>query len=140
MSTAVQRNVEHRREVYGHLRLPLLQQLAFIHNLNVRDLAEIFGCSKSYIAEVFNHKKLPSLELAIRISRYFETTTDDLFGWRVDDDGSRRPLVVELPGTRQLIRLKTTDKTHGSMALIRMVSEEIQKQEKQEREGKDGRG
>lgn len=97
MSTGLQLAVEQTRAVYDTMPRPLLSQLCKLHRLSVRDFANIFGISKSHAEEIINHKKLPALDLAIRIARYWELTTDDLFGWRVDDDGSRRPLLIALP-------------------------------------------
>jgi hypothetical protein len=68
---------------------------------------------------------MPSLELAVRIGRYFEVNTDDLFAWRVADDGARRPLLIELPGTRKLLRLSVKKEAHGSLELVKAISESL---------------
>lgn len=84
---------------------PLLQQICAVHSISVRDFASIFGISKTFAAEIIAHQKFPSLELAVRISRYWEVAVEDLFGWRIDDDGARRPLLVIDPGTGRARKL-----------------------------------
>jgi transcriptional regulator with XRE-family HTH domain len=121
MRTALQRGIDEQREVYDHLAKPLLAQLAVIHGLTVRDVSQIFGISKSHAAEILSHKKVPSLEVSFRLARYFEVTVDDLFGWMLDDDGNRRPLVVLVGG--KLIRLKSQDRSHDALALVKQVAE-----------------
>lgn len=114
--TYVQSIIEGVREFYGTLRMPLLAQLAKIHGLSVRDLAAIWGISKSHASDILSHKKVPDLELAFRIARYFEVTVDDLFGMRFDDDGSRRPLVMIGPD-RKLIQLSHNNRKHSALWL-----------------------
>ena len=97
MNTNIQSTIERQRSHYAKLGKPLLQYMAEIHGLTVRQFAAVFGIGKSHAAEILHHRVLPSLELAVRIARYFDTNADELFGWRVDDDGARRPVVVELP-------------------------------------------
>ena len=104
MQSNLQVGIDQQREVYGHLRFPLLQQLCRIHSLTVRDVATIFGIGKSHAQEIITHQKAPSLELAFRLARYFEVTVDELFGWRFDDSGERRPLVIEL-SNKVLVKL-----------------------------------
>ena len=127
MRTALQRGLDEQREVYDHLAKPLLAQLAAIHGLTVRDVSQIFGISKSHAAEILSHKKVPSLEVAFRLARYFEVTVDDLFGWMLDDDGNRRPLVVEVGG--RLIRLKSQVPAHDALALVKRVAEAMREKE-----------
>ena len=88
----IQRCNEKAREFYGDS--PLLSRIAAAHQITLRDFSSIFGISKSLAGEVLNHTTFPKLELAVRISRYFEVTVEELFGWRIDDDGKRRPLLV----------------------------------------------
>lgn len=104
---------------------PLLAQLAEIHDISVRDFASIFGISKSYAEEILNHKKFPSLELAVRIARYYECSTDEIFGWRIDDDGVRRPLVVRLPGSETYVTLNARNMSHGALALLVDMAEKV---------------
>lgn len=93
--TTIQIAIERQRKEYAKLGTPLLQFMVKIHNLSQRQFAEIFGISKFHAEDLLKHRVMPSLELAVRIARYFETNVDELFAWRVDDTGDRRPLVVE---------------------------------------------
>ena len=123
MHSNLQVGIDQQREVYGHLRFPLLQQLCRIHSLSVRDVATIFGIGKSHAQEIITHQKAPSLELAFRLARYFEVTVDELFGWRFDDSGERRPLVIEL-SNKVLVRLSAARKSDQAMELVRAVAED----------------
>jgi DNA-binding XRE family transcriptional regulator len=97
---------EKARAVYGAQgQPPLLQQICAVHGISIRDFASIFGISKTFAAEIIGHQKFPSLELAVRICRYWEVTVEDLFGWRIDDGGERRPLLVIDPGTGKVRKL-----------------------------------
>ena len=89
---------------------PLLTWICKSHQITIRDFAAIFGISKSHAAEIINHQSFPSLELAVRISRYWECTVEELFGWRVDDDGARRPLLVVDVNTGQVRKLVGKDR------------------------------
>jgi DNA-binding XRE family transcriptional regulator len=73
---------------------PLLALICQAHGITIRDFAKIFGISKSHAAEIIAHRKLPDLELAVRICRYWAVTVEELFSWRIDDTGERRPLLV----------------------------------------------
>jgi len=84
---------------------PLLQRICTAHGITLRDFAAIFEISKSLAGEVLSHKALPKLELAVRVARYFEVTVEELFGWRIDDDGKRRPLLVIDQETGQVMKL-----------------------------------
>jgi transcriptional regulator with XRE-family HTH domain len=127
MSTALQVDLERKREVYGHLQKPLIAQLCFLFGLTVRDVAEIFGISKSHAAEVLNHEKFPSLDVALRMARYWEVSCEDLWGWMLDDTGERRPLVVEFE--KRLIRLSSRDPHHQTMQIIEDVVADLRRQE-----------
>jgi transcriptional regulator with XRE-family HTH domain len=124
MRTNVQIGIERQRAVYEMPRT-LLAQLAEVHSISVRDFAKIFGISKSYAEEILNHKKMPSLELGIRIARYYELSTDELFSWRVDDDGARRPLVVRLPGSETYMTLNASNRNHSALALLATLAEKV---------------
>jgi transcriptional regulator with XRE-family HTH domain len=129
VKTNLQIGIEQQRAVYSHLRKPLLLQMAQLHQLTVRDIAEIFGIARSHAENILNHRKQPSLELALRLARYFEVTVDDLFGWMYDDDGIRRPLLIELPGTGQVARLKASDKNAGTLEMVHQVAELLRKRD-----------
>lgn len=126
MKSNLQIGIEQQRAAYEFLYRPLLSQIAQTHGISVRDFAEIFGISKSHAEEIMNHKKMPALDLALRITRYFECTVEELFGWRVDDNGERRPLLIEL-SNKKLIRLTARDKRHSAIALMGAVVEEMRK-------------
>jgi len=110
--------------VYSHLALPLLAQMAKIHGLSIRDIASIFGISKTFAAEVLNHQKFPDLSLALRLARYFEVDVESLFGWMLDDDGCRRPLVVETP--QGLVRLSTKNHHHTALGMVEDLAREME--------------
>ena len=130
MRSSLQVAIEQQREINKTLKLPLLAQIAKIYNLSVRDIAEIVGISKSHAADVLNHQAMPSLDVALKVARYLEVTVEDLWGWQVDDDGARRPLVVEIQKTKVLMRLQTKDQCYGTMELVRLLAESF-------KEGKD---
>lgn len=118
MPTNLQICIEKAKAVYeAQGQPPLLQQIAQVHGVSVREFAGIFGIPKSSAAEILSHKKFPSLELALRIARYWECSVEDLFGWRVDDTGERRPLLVVDPKTNRARRLVGKDKT-GAIELM----------------------
>jgi DNA-binding XRE family transcriptional regulator len=124
MSTNVQQVIEKQRAVYDTLAKPLLQQLSELHGLTIRDVAAIFKISKGHAEAVLKHRVFPSLELAVRIARYFETNVDELFAWRVDDAGDRRPLLVELPGMDAPVRITKYDE-RDPLALVRSVADKL---------------
>lgn len=104
--TALQICNEKARAVYENdLKIPLLQQICMIYNLSTREFASIFDISPDHAHRIMTHKVFPSMEVGIRIARYFEVEVEFLFGWRVDDFGSRRPLLIEDPESRKLYRL-----------------------------------
>jgi DNA-binding XRE family transcriptional regulator len=115
VTTGLQQTIERQRTEYERLGKPLLQYLVELHGLSVRKFAEVFSISKGHSEDLIKQRVLPSLELAVRIARYFETNVDDLFAWRVDDTGDRRPLLVEIPGTDGVIRLKRENAGIGSV-------------------------
>jgi DNA-binding XRE family transcriptional regulator len=124
MTTNVQQVIEKQRAVYDTLAKPLLQQLSELHGLTIRDIAAIFKISKGHAEAVLKHRVFPSLELAVRIARYFETNVDELFAWRVDDAGDRRPLLVELPGMDAPVRITKYDE-RDPLALVRSVVDKL---------------
>lgn len=130
--TNLQIGIEKCRAVYENLARPLLSQLASVHNLTVREFASIFEISKSHAEEILNHKKLPALDLALRIARYWECSVEELFGWRVDDEGSRRPLLIELPGANQVVRLSSKDRTHDALPLVVAVARLVRERDEKE--------
>lgn len=129
VKTNLQVGLEQQRAAYSHLRKPLLLQMAHLHKLTYRDIAEIFGISRSHAENILMHRRIPTLELAFRIARYFEVRVDELFGWNFDDDGQRRPLLIELPGTNTYARLKASDKNAGALEMVRQVAEILKKRD-----------
>ena len=127
MKSSLQIVNEKARAIYeGSGQPPLLAQIAEVHGLSVRDFASIFGIGKSHAADVLNHKVFPSLELALKISRYWEVTIEELFGWRVDDDGARRPLLIIDPKTGKVRKLT---KAQGRTGAIELAMEEKDERE-----------
>jgi DNA-binding XRE family transcriptional regulator len=99
---------------------PLLQQITQLYRITIREFAGIFGISKAHAENIIKHRVFPSLELSLAISRYFECQVEELFGWRVDDDGKRRPLIVVDPRTnRATVKLSIRNPKHETMSLIR---------------------
>lgn len=130
--TRIQVCSEKARAVYANdLGTPLLQQLCLLHNLSIREFAEIFDISKSHAEDVIKERIFPPLAAAIAISRYFEVDVEFLFGWRVDDNGARRPLLIEVPGSKTLVRLKVGDPASSSKALVEARAEWIRKQKEE---------
>lgn len=107
--TNIQVAIEKMRSFYEG-GSPLLAWMCRAHQITIRDFAAIFKISKSHAAEIISHQVFPSLELAVRISRYYEVTVEELFGWRVDDTGERRPLLVIDPVTGEARKLVGKDK------------------------------
>jgi DNA-binding XRE family transcriptional regulator len=122
MSTALQIGIEKQRAVYAELRRPVLSQLMEMHRVTIREFAEMMGISPSYCEEIVNEKKFPKLVVALRMCRYWEVTVEELFGWWLDDDGQRRPFVIELPKTGQVIRLNARNKGDETMELVAHVA------------------
>jgi DNA-binding XRE family transcriptional regulator len=117
METNVQTVIERQRKKYTRDGCPtLLQMICTTFRLSYQEFAKVFGISKSSAALLITHETMPSLELAIKMARYFEVTVEDLFGWRVDDEGMRRPLLVEIKG--EYVRLGAYKRRHKTMALV----------------------
>lgn len=95
-----------------------MQQITQIYRLTIRDFASIFGISKAHAEDIIKHRKFPALDLAIRMCRYFECTVEELFAWRVDDDGKRRPLLTVDPKTGVAYRLSERRSSDETMALV----------------------
>jgi transcriptional regulator with XRE-family HTH domain len=122
VTTNIQSAIERQREEYGKFPKPLLQLIAEAHGLSIRDFAEVFLISVSYAEDVLKHKVFPCLELAVRIARYWGCTVDDLFAWRIDDTGDRRPLVTKMPGKRNRM-LSVHLKEDGVLPVARELAE-----------------
>lgn len=92
--------IEKVRAVNDMLSEPQLQQLAKAHEITIREFASIFGVSKGHAEKILKHRCFPALEVAIRIARYFEVSVEELWGWQLDDDGARRPLIAVVGSKR----------------------------------------
>ena len=57
-----------------------LKELRTKKNLKQREVAEAVGITTSYYGMIELGKREPSLELALRISRYFGLKIEDIFG------------------------------------------------------------
>ena len=125
--TNVQKSNEAMRLVYAKLDKPLMAYLAELHRLSIRKFAAIFGISKAHAEDILKHRVFPTLELAVRIARYWECSVDELFGWRVDDSGERRPLIIELPNG-ETKRLTVGNSGRSSLPL---VTELLEKEEQE---------
>jgi transcriptional regulator with XRE-family HTH domain len=136
--SAAQLYIEGMRGYYQNgLDVPLIAQLCKLHYISVREFAEIFGVSKSYAHQLMQHEKLPSLELGFKISRYFEISMEELFGWRLDDDGARRPLLVEIPGQKEPHRVNRESREYNVINLIDAQVSHLQNMRKQREEAKE---
>lgn len=96
-----------------------MKQICQVHGLTLREFARIFEMSKSHAEDIWNQVRFPSLPEAIQIARYFEVTVEELFGWRLDDKGDRRPLLVEDPRTGKVVRLNRNNELQSALALVR---------------------
>lgn len=56
-----------------------LKELRTKRNLKQREIAEALGITTSYYGMIELGKRKPSLELALKISRYFELTIEEIF-------------------------------------------------------------
>ena len=95
-----------------------MKQICQVHGLTIREFARIFEMSKSHAEDIWSHKRFPSLVEAVKIARYFEVAVEELFGWRIDDEGERRPLLVQDPKTGKVVRLNRESPVKESMLLV----------------------
>jgi putative transcriptional regulator len=56
-----------------------IKQCRSSRNLTQKDLANYLGVTKSTISKLENDKARPSLDLAIKISKFFNVSLDKLF-------------------------------------------------------------
>ena len=107
-----------RHHYTGLGQQPLLERICKVHGITQREFAAIFGISKAHAEAVIKHRTMPSLELGLQIARYWECTVEELFGWRVDDDKGRRPLIIKDPETGEVRRLNTRAGVSKALDLI----------------------
>ena len=112
----LQLSIERARQQYS--AAPLMEQLCQIHGISQREFAAIFGISKGHAEAIVKERVLPSLELGVRIARYWECSVEELFGWRVDDGGERRPLLIFDRQTGEARRLNAAGKMVKAMELV----------------------
>jgi putative transcriptional regulator len=63
-----------------------IRRLRFEHNeMTQKDLADRVGVTRQTIVAIENAKYFPSLELAFRIARVFNTGVEDVFTFYPDD-------------------------------------------------------
>ena len=48
--------------------------------LLIEEAATLLGISKTYLVKIENGEKDPTLELALKIAKFYKTTVDELFG------------------------------------------------------------
>ena len=119
MKTELQVVIEKQRAIYDVQGIPpFLQQVCQMYRITIREFASIFGISKAHSENIIKQRKFPDLPLALSITRYFGCTVEELFGWRIDDDGKRRPLLIEDPRTGQAYRLSEVKKQDRTMSLM----------------------
>jgi putative transcriptional regulator len=56
-----------------------IRELRKSKNLRQEDLAEILGVTRQTIIAIENNKYDPTLELAMKISKYFEVSVNEIF-------------------------------------------------------------
>lgn len=62
-----------------------IRRLRFEHNeMTQKDLADLVGVTRQTIVAIENAKYFPSLELAFRIARVFNTGVEDVFTFQSD--------------------------------------------------------
>ena len=57
-----------------------LAELFFEHGLNARKFAQAINCTPTTIGRYLNAQKMPVLDMVVRMSDYFQCTTDFLLG------------------------------------------------------------
>jgi putative transcriptional regulator len=63
-----------------------IRRLRFEHNeMTQKDLADRVGVTRQTIVAIENAKYFPSLELAFRIARVFNTGVEDVFTFSLDE-------------------------------------------------------
>ena len=62
-----------------------LRVLRAIKNITQEDLASSVGVTRQTILAIENGKYNPSLDLAFKIAKYFETTIEQIFYYKEDE-------------------------------------------------------
>lgn len=63
-----------------HLRKQKLKAYRENCGLLIDEAATLLGISKTYLVKIENGEKDPTLELALKIAKFYKTTVDELFG------------------------------------------------------------
>ncbi len=80
-----------------------LSELIFDAGISPSDLAESVGCDRSTISRYLSSRKMPTVELCVRIADYFGCTLDYLFG--VEDDNFPQSFNAIKPFSKRLPEL-----------------------------------
>jgi len=59
-----------------------------MHDLTQEDLAQATGVTRQTILAIENRKYVPSLDLAFRISRYFNVNIEEVFSYEEEPETS----------------------------------------------------
>jgi len=57
-----------------------------MHDLTQEDLAQATGVTRQTILAIENRKYVPSLDLAFRISRYFDVNIEEVFSYEEEPE------------------------------------------------------
>ena len=57
-----------------------------MHDLTQEDLAQATGVTRQTILAIENRKYVPSLDLAFRISRYFDVNIEEVFSYEEEHE------------------------------------------------------
>ena len=63
-----------------HLRKQKMRAYREKCGLLIDEAAILLGISKTYLVKIENGEKDPTLELALKIAKFYKTTVDELFG------------------------------------------------------------
>ncbi len=67
-----------------------IKQLRKSEGLRQEDMARILGVSRQTIIAIENDKYNPTLELAMKIARYFGKSVEEIFIYTEEDDNDKR--------------------------------------------------
>ncbi|MFT8610556.1 MAG: helix-turn-helix domain-containing protein [Liquorilactobacillus nagelii] len=65
-----------------------LRDLRLEHHLSQWDLAKFVGCSDGTISRIELGRVYPSMDLAIRLAKFFDTSLEEIVGWNREKDAS----------------------------------------------------
>ena len=64
----------------------ILEQLRKEHNLRQEELAEAMAVSRQTISSLENGRYNPSIQLAFKLSRFFELSIEEIFLYEEDEE------------------------------------------------------